>query len=284
MKKWSILLATSLVVLGVIVAPIAVFAQNETNGAVTQDVNFRTGLALVAPRGTLAGEQMSLTVFNRPDQQPVASVGIWVVGMDKVDALKAEAQALRQNDAVTPENKDYETIINKYAGFIGRTDGKGKLFHTFNDPGKFLLVAFKKGYYPDWSHLTVVHLPKVLAIEAPAVTNVHANVNIKVFQRGVQEPVAGAGVWAVTKDKLEALKSAVQTLKNDTAVAAENKDYEAVVSAHAILLGRTDENGKLQHTFTEPGRYLLVTVKKGYIPGIATIGVREPPSPTVSAK
>ena len=53
----------------------------------------------------------------------------------------------------------------------------------------------------------------------------------------------------------------------------------ACVGAHGAFLGRTDEDGKLSVTFTEPGGYLLVAVKRGYIPGFQAFGVRDLPQP-----
>ena len=45
-----------------------------------------------------------------------------------------------------------------------------------------------------------------LAIVAPRVTPVDTRISITVFQCWDQEPVEGAGVWLITKDKLEAVR------------------------------------------------------------------------------
>ncbi len=53
-------------------------------------------------------------------------------------------------------------------------------------------------------------------------------------------------------------------------------DYESLVSVHGFFLGTTHGNGELKYTFTEEGGYLLVAVKRGYIPGFTFISIRTP--------
>jgi hypothetical protein len=94
-----------------------------------------------------------------------------------------------------------------------------------------------------------------------------------VLQRGTEEPVEGAGIWALTREEVEVMKEEMTALREDTSIAAEEKDYEALVSVHGIFIGRTNENGRLQHVFEDAGGYLLVTVKRGYIPGWTPINI-----------
>jgi hypothetical protein len=100
-------------------------------------------------------------------------------------------------------------------------------------------------------------------------------VTMTVFQRLTGEPVEGAGVWALSRDGLEMLKQEMSALREDSSIAPEEKDYEAVVSLYGTFLGRTDEEGQLTHAFSQPGGYLLVAAKKGYIPGFTPIFIKE---------
>ena len=102
---------------------------------------------------------------------------------------------------------------------------------------------------------------------------------MSVFQRGTQEPVGNAGIWALTRDEVEVLKEEMVAFREDSSLAAEEKDYEALISVHGTFLGRTNEGGQLTHVFIEAGGYLLVTVKKGYVPGFTPIGIRIVPEP-----
>ena len=96
-----------------------------------------------------------------------------------------------------------------------------------------------------------------------------------VFQRGTQDQVNEAGVWALIRDEAEALKQEVTSIREASANTAE-VDYESLVSVHGFFLGTTHGNGELKYTFTEEGGYLLVAVKKGYIPGFTFISIRAP--------
>ena len=120
-------------------------------------------------------------------------------------------------------------------------------------------------------------LKGALAIVAPRIAGVGKEISMTVFLRATQEPFEGAGVWALTRDEAEVLREEMAALREDGSVAAADKDYEALVDIHGAFLGRTDEDGKLYHTFVEAGGYLLVTVKRGYFPGFTPIGIRDVP-------
>ena len=102
-----------------------------------------------------------------------------------------------------------------------------------------------------------------------------------VFDRINHNPMEDAGVWALTRDNVETLKAEMQVLREDTSITAEEKDYEAVVGIYGDFIGRTDENGELTHAFDEAGAYLMVAVKKGYIPGFAPVFVRGTPGQSI---
>ena len=115
-----------------------------------------------------------------------------------------------------------------------------------------------------------------LAIRAPKAARVGEEVTMAVYQRGTQEPIGNAGVWALTRDQATILKDEMAQIRAEGEAATQDIDYESLVSVRGTLLGRTDENGQLTHTFDEAGGYLLVAVKRGYFPGFATIGIRAP--------
>jgi hypothetical protein len=128
-----------------------------------------------------------------------------------------------------------------------------------------------------------VPLKGALAIVAPRVALIGKQVSMTVFLRADQEPFEGAGVWAITEDKVETVKEQMSALAQDSSVAAEDKDYESLVSFYGILLGVTGPDGRLSHTFEEAGFYLLVAVKKGYYPGAAPISIRDTSVPDQTA-
>jgi hypothetical protein len=179
------------------------------------------------------------------------------------------------------EEKDYEALVGLHGAFLGRTDEEGELTHAFAEPGGYLLVAVKRGYLPGFTPIGIGNTSRALAIDAPRAARVGEPVTLTVFLRGALEPVEDAGIWALTQDEAEVLKEEMAALRQDTSISAEEKDYEALISVHGSLLGRTNDNGQLRHAFSEPGRYFLVAVKSGHHPGFTSIGIRDIPEPGV---
>ena len=56
--------------------------------------------------------------------------------------------ALREDTSVAAEEQDYESLVDIYGDFLGRTDEDGELSHAFSSEGIYLLVGVKKGYFP----------------------------------------------------------------------------------------------------------------------------------------
>jgi len=84
--------------------------------------------------------------------------------------------------------------------------------------------------------------------------------------------VAGADVYAV---KMDAVDEPAPGLREPDARRRDGADerYAAVAKDKGFLIGKTGDDGKLAYTFTEKGRYLLVAVKDGYLPGFDRIRI-----------
>jgi len=72
------------------------------------------------------------------------------------------------------------------------------------------------------------------------------------------------------------LKEQLTQLKEEGNGSLQEVDWESLVSPIGIFLGTTNGSGQLQYTFTEGGRYHLITIKGGYAPGHAGINIRAP--------
>lgn len=116
-----------------------------------------------------------------------------------------------------------------------------------------------------------------LAIVAPRLAGVNQEISMTVFLRYNQEPFEGAGVWALTRDEAEALREEIKALRESEGFSEEGADYEAVADVHGRFIGRTDENGKLRHSFGEAGNYVLAAFHQGYFPGFTVIHIGELP-------
>ncbi|MFC1992150.1 hypothetical protein ACFLVC_05485, partial [Chloroflexota bacterium] len=106
-----------------------------------------------------------------------------------------------------------------------------------------------------------------LAIVAPRVAPVNQEISMTVFLRWDQTPFEGAGVWAFTRDRAEALREEMASFREEASVSGEENDYEALAEKHGTLLGRTGEDGKLYHTFETANTYALAAFRPGYFPG-----------------
>ncbi|MEE8413381.1 MAG: hypothetical protein V3R96_02405, partial [Dehalococcoidales bacterium] len=237
----------------------------------------RGSLAILAPRAAPVNQEISMTVFLRWDQTPFEGAGVWAFTRDRAEALREEIALLREDAGVSGEEEDYEAVAERHGTFLGRTDEDGKLFHTFEITGAYVLAAFRSGYFPGFTPIHIGERPDALAIRAPQRAPVAEEVTMAVYQKGTEEMVEGAGVWAVSRENVEILREGLTALREDTSVSAEEKDYQSVVSLHGIFLGRTDENGQISNIFEEEGSYLLVAIQTGYLPGFAPIYIGTPP-------
>ncbi len=273
-RKWQITVALVLSLVILLTAVPAVMAQDEEPTTATS-LTRGGSLAIIAPWTVPAGKEFTVRAFLRENQEPFPNAGIWVVSRDDNEALKDELAWLRDNADRPAQDKDYESILDAHGVFLGRTGRDGRLACTFDEAGRYILVAARNGYRPGFTHIGIRDTVKALGIKAPKRAPVGRPVTMTVFDRVIQEPVQGAGIWAVTRDNIDLLKQEAEALKEDASLAAEDKDYEALANTYGFFLGRTDENGKLEHTFGETGTYLLVAVKRGYYPGFSLISIHD---------
>lgn len=126
----------------------------------------------------------------------------------------------------------------------------------------------------DVEALASVHRPG-LTIQAPRAAPVGETVTITVSDRLNQEAVKDADVWALTRDEAIALREEVTALR-EQGIPRSEIDFPSLVSAHGTLIGTTNGNGQLHYAFSEPGGYLLVSVKADYLPGFTRIFITAP--------
>ncbi len=276
-KKWSVVTTVIMAALLLVLSPASALAQTDEGTASGPRPFGKGALAIVAPGMAGVNQEISMTVFLRSNQEPFPGSGVWVFTQDEAEALREGIKALRENTDVAPEDKDYEAVADVHGRFLGRTDENGRLYHSFGEGGTYVLAAFHKGYFPGFSGIHIREFPRALAIEAPKRAAVGEEVIMTVSQRGTADLIEGAGVWAITQDNVEVFRGEMTLLNENTDVAAEDKDYAAVISTYGIFLGQTDANGQLSHAFAEEGGYALVTVLAGYHPGFTGIHIGDPP-------
>lgn len=276
MRKRTTIIATLAVLLVLVLGPMSVLAQSDQDATVSSKPPVKEALAIIAPWVTPVGQEMSIRVFLRANQEPFGGAGVWALTREDAEALKLEMAALREDASFAAEEPDHEALLNSYGTFLGRTGTDGRLYHTFEEAGSYVLVAFSAGYAPGFTRVRVKSLLDALVIEAPGRAEVGERVTITVFQRGTLDPVKDAGVWALTREQAESLKAEMESIRETGDHAAVQAALEEAVSIRGIFLGTTNGSGKVIYAFTEEGGYLLLAFKQGYFSGFAHIGIRAP--------
>ena len=267
-KKWSIFVAVlmALVTLTLSVAPALAQDDAVSLSAAEPPYSVRDGLALVVPLGAPVDTPVTMTVLKRSDASPAEGVGVWAFTPENAEILHQRVSAMQESGEISSADVDWDAIVQVYGRLLGRTDERGKLTATFGEPGRYVLWAVKRGYVPGRSSTVIGGGLKALELTAPNRAQVGERVTLTVLQKGTGSPIAGAGVWALTREQAEAFKQDVEAMKADAALASEDFDWESIVSIRGTFLGRTGDNGELVTAFNEPGGYLLAAVKQGYIP------------------
>ncbi len=231
-------------------------------------------LVIDAPRTAPVGETVTIGVSERTTGEAVEGAFVFALSRENAVALNEEITEIREAGEVAAVDIDYKALADCYGELIGITNEYGEVHHAFDEAGWYLLLAVKPDYLPGFAPIRIGTLPKALGIRAPRMAKTDEEVTISVFERMTQEPVEGAGVWAVSRDNIDALKAQIAQLKEESVTANAEVDYESLVRLVGEFIDWTDDNGEVRHAFDEPGLYLLVAVKKGYYPGFTLIVVR----------
>lgn len=237
------------------------------------------GLGIKAPSEARVHEPVTMTVYDRWDNQPVPRAGIWAFSRDNEEMIREDRARLGSNDF--NGTRDYESILSRWGEFLGYTDEHGQLTHTFQSAGRYVLVTWKTGYLPGFARTVIKPDIKRLVIRAPRAAWQGDDVTMTVYEGPTPiasavapVPVEGAAIWAIPHDSAEILKEEIDRLGVDD---PEDRDYESIVRRYGEFLGYTDEKGRLTHAFERSGEYKLAALKRGYYPGFAPITIKAKP-------
>lgn len=259
-------------------------------------------LMIKSPNTVEAGQSATVTVFSKHGHEAVAGASVYVL---KIGSLVIGANAANYTALLG----EYEALAEAKGILFGTTGSDGTVKGNLSETGRFMLVATKDGYIPGFARLTVTLAARVaLNINAPGSAEVNKPVTISVTGRYTGQPVAKAAVYGrpntalnvphvtaappvkpvqpqVTASSSAAVSvsgpqviSATETasatvIRADPSNSAADVQLATQVSMSGILLGYTDDNGRLIYTFPEGGYYLLTSIKENYIPGFAKISI-----------
>jgi len=224
-------------------------------------------LGIKAPRTAEVGRPVTITVVERHTQEPVAKAGVYALKMGEIVSSQPVEETIEPEADYVSEAEKNATLVRQKGVFVGYTDRNGEVVHSFDETGRYLLVAIKDGYTPGFTHIAItLALHRALAIEAPDEADVGRPVRIAVKELHTNQPVAQASIYAL---KVEGIDEAIRLI-----VRAAKGDFAPVVREQGALIGSTDDNGVLVHRFGEVGHYILMATKDGYVPDFAGIYVR----------
>lgn len=282
MKTKRLIIAILLALMVVTITPLSIMAaSDDSSTANSQGKNLKGTLAIVAPYVVSPGEEIQLTVFVRKDQSTVGGAAVWAVSRDNIEDLTDDLKSLRQSSGASLTDEDYEDTLGVYAILLGHTHGDGTLSYTFDEPENYLLVAIKANYLPGKERLLVRGALSVTA--EPRISVIGEDVTITVTDKNNSDPVEGAETWAAKFSSIEIAKEKIAELREKYAGNWNDIDWETVLDTRCIPLGETDENGEIICSFDETGKYLILSIKQGYIPGFSGFGIiAEEPDTSVS--
>jgi len=259
-------------------------------------------LMIKSPNTVEAGQTATVTVFSKHGHEAVAGALVYVL---KTGGLVIGTDAANYTALLG----EYEALAEAKGTLFGTTGSDGTVKGNLSETGRFMLVATKDGYIPGFARLTVTLAARTaLNIKAPGSAEVNKPVTISVTGRYTGHPIAKAAVYGrpntalnvppvtagppvkpvqpqVTASSSAAVSvsqpqviSATETaaatvIKADPSNSAADVQLATQISMSGILLGYTDDNGRLIYTFPEGGYYLLTAIKENYIPGFAKISV-----------
>jgi hypothetical protein len=259
MRRKAILGTLALVMALSLAIPFASVALADTERTSDTATDIRLALDIRAPAEVVVGQPVVMQVVEKHTGRVVAGAGIWAIDLNSVTIAAESAEA-------------YAALAASSGQFLGQTNGRGLLRHSFDDAGRYVLVAVKDGFVPGFTRITINPRPlRALAVDAPAAARVGQPVVVTVTLANSQRPVAQAAVYAVNINDLASL-------------AADAQDYAALVASNGQFLGMTNRNGQLRHSFSEVGKYVLVALKDGFVPGFAKISIERGPRPQVEAR
>lgn len=222
------------------------------------------------------GQSVTITVSERHDHSPVAGAAVYAKKAKDIQPIIAAARKLFRVNKVNAndvaDTAQYVAEMQQGGILLGYTDDEGKVAYTFADSGTYVLIAIKDDYTPGFAKMNVtLGDQKKLGIKAPSSAEVDKPVTIKVIERNTGDPVAEAVVYALKIDNAKGYIPYEPPSDNGTTSTTAVERYVALAVQNGSLIGYTDNSSELVNTFTETGRYILVTTKDGYEPGFAHI-------------
>ena len=245
--------------------------------------------ALMIKVGNLAevGQPVTITVFSRHSHETIAGAPVYAI---KTSNRVGPAD---RGNYTTPAD-EFEVLIESNGTLIGKTGSDGTVSAILSEAGRYLLVATKDSFIPGFARLQVQQVKEDghklrLNLQAPASSPAGQQVTIKVTCGVSGQAAENATVCAIRIPNAlpPTIKPAPVPAENGTAtqmvigqqaaiiIDAEKEDALAGrLGKKEIMLGISNSAGEVTCTFNDPGMYMLLVRKAGYLPGARRINIQ----------
>ena len=238
-------------------------------------------LGIKAPDRADVDDPVTIKVFDRGAGVVVGGAAVYALKIDESADYPISLEAATSTDAVSTGGAEkYATMVTETGFFIGYTNDEGQVVATFDETGRYVLVATKEGYKPGLARIIItLAAPAALVIKAPREAHIGQRVTIAVYTRQGGRPVEGAAVyalkWNVAPSPVPVENGTVtQVLELQPDYATEADKYAAMAREDGEFIGHTNSSGQVFHAFDEVGRYTLVAIEDGYVPAFTGINIK----------
>jgi len=123
-------------------------------------------LAIRAPRMARIGDNIDMTICGRFTQQPIVGADVWAVSWDQTETLSELSADIRATGEAGLVQADAESIMRSMgATYLGESGNNGQLTCSFDHAGRYILVAFKDGYWPGFGWIIIRDLQPIEPME-----------------------------------------------------------------------------------------------------------------------
>jgi uncharacterized GH25 family protein len=253
--------------------PAAAPALADSGGDSKPQFSSLASLIIKSPNTVEVGQPATIAVFSKRGHEPIAGASVY--------ALKTSDLVVTANAAgYTALLGDYEALAKAKGTLFGTTGSDGMVKLTFSETGRFMLVATGDGYIPGFTRISVtIAGQQKLGVRAPASAAAGRQVTIKAFESKGGQPVDNATIFAFSPRTImpPTIRQAPAAVIDSTLSPLTSAEAQILINENrdrSFLIGYTNGNGELQFTFKDPGLYVLVAAKDGYLPGGTRINIK----------
>ena len=261
-------------------------------------------LVVEGPGSVVQGQPAKFLVTEATSGDPVSRVAMYALQLSSAatpstggaltPAELATADAVLADAAPEGDVLSDAAIARWQLRFLGWTNSDGVLVAAFEGVGRHLILGFKAGHVPGYTHLTVLPKPdqRQLSIDGPSSVPQHQPATFRVTELGTRIAVPNTAMWAILvgpagSNGVDGVATSPEALGADlldglAPLQAGGVEADALLRGYgATFLGFTDRNGELSHRFGQVGRYVIVAFEPSHLPAFSLLTVT--PAPGVGA-